>query len=112
MNGQPVVTAFTGRSATDAGREFEVELIELYHRDPTLVPKRVAVKDEFGQEVKRIARDEETNAPLFTQDGDWDEILGEPGFRLSKETQTEMKDMPKYPFWRRTTLLMPDSGSD
>jgi hypothetical protein len=108
VNGSPVVTAFTGRSATDAGHEFEVEIIEMYHKDPTLVPKRVAVKDEFGQEVKRIARDEETNAPMFTQDGEFDEILGEPGFKLVKETQTELKDMPKYPFWRRTTLLMPD----
>ena len=108
VNGQPVVTAFTGRSTTYSGSEFEVELIELYHKDPTLVPKEVAVKDEFGQEKKRIARHPDTNEPLFTQDGDWDEILGEPGFRLLKETQMETKPMPKYPWWRRTTLLMPD----
>lgn len=107
VNGKPVVTAFTGRSATQGGNEFEVEVAEVYHRDRTLVPKRVPVKDEFGQEVKRIARGEE-GEPLFTQDGDWDEILGEPGFKLAKETQTELKDMPKYPFWRRTTLLMPE----
>lgn len=113
VNGQPIVTAFTGRSATSSGSEFEVEIIEMYHRDPTLVKKEVAVKDEFGQEVKRIARGEPTKdapagEPMFTQDGDWDDILGEPGFKLAKETQTELKDMPKYPWWRRTTLLMPD----
>lgn len=107
VNGKPVVTAFTGRSATSGGTEFEVEVIELYHKDPTLVPKRVPVKDEFGQEVKRIARDEH-GAPQFTQDGPYDEILQEAGYKLVFETQTEMKDMPKYPFWRRTTLLAPE----
>lgn len=107
VNGKPVVTAFTNRSAANGSSEFEVEIAEIYHRDRTLVPKRVSIKDEFGQEVKRISKDED-GAPQFTQDGDWDEILGEPGFKLAWETATEMKDVPKYPMWRRTTLLMPD----
>jgi hypothetical protein len=108
VNGKPVVTAFTGRSATGSSSEYEVEIAEIYHRDRTLVPKMVPVKDEFGQEVKRIARDPETSAPMFTQDGEWDEILGELGFRLKYEVHMEEKLVPKYPFWRRTTMLMPD----
>ena len=108
VNGKPVVTAFTSRSPSSGGQEFEVEIAELYHRDRTLVPKRVAVKDEFGQEKKKIARDPESGAPQFTQDGDWDEILGEPGFKLAYETEMETRQVPKYPMWRRSTLLMPD----
>lgn len=107
VNGQPVVTAFTSRSPSAGSSEFEVEICEVYYRDRSLVEKEVPVKDEFGEVQRQISFDID-GAPLFTQDGEWDEVLGEPGFKLVYEEVTEKRMVPKYPQWRRTTLLMPD----
>lgn len=109
INGKPVVTAFTGRGPTNPGSEYEVEVIELYHRDRTLVKKFVPAKDPEGNEQRKIARDKD-GAPMFEQTADFDPVLGEPGFRLMYEPIMREELVPKYPYWRRTTLLMPEGS--
>lgn len=107
INGKPVVTAYTSRSPATGSSEYECEVLEIYYRDRTLVKRMVAKKDERGQVIQRIKLSED-GAPLFTQDGEHDEILGEPGFQLVYEDVEEERLVPKYPQWRRTTLLAPD----
>ena len=104
VNGVPVVTAFTGRSPVSSADEYEVEVIELYHRDYSLHEQRRPVKDEHGNVKRRMLR-EDDGTPKFTQDGDFDEILGEPGFKLAFEDEMETAIVRVYPQWRRTTLL-------
>lgn len=108
INGHPVITAFTGRAVGRTGNDRKVEIVELYYKDRTMIEKEVPVKDAFGRKVQRIARDE-TGMPQFDQVGDWDEILGEPGFELRYEDVTRKELAPKYPFYRRTTKLFPDN---
>jgi hypothetical protein len=104
INGVPVVTAFTGRTPVGYAEEWAVEVIELYHRDYTRDWVTETVKDEHGNTKKKMLR-EDDGSPKFTQDGEWDEILGEPGFKLAFEEETERKFVRIYPHWRRTTSL-------
>ena len=104
VNGQPVVTAFTGRDPVAYATEYEIEIVELYHRDYTLHEVTVPKKDRHGDPVRKMATDE-SGAPRFEQTGDFDEILGEQGWQLVFEDETETKMMPVYPHWRRTTTL-------
>lgn len=104
VNGVPVVTAFTGRSPAASADEYEVEIIELYHRDFTIERRRVPVLDKHGNPKRKMLR-EEDGTPKFTQDGEFDEILGEPGFKLAFDDEMEEKPMRVYPQWRRTTTL-------
>ncbi len=104
VNGQPVVTAFTGRETVGSAADYEIEVIELYHRDYTLVEQDVPIRDHHGN-IKQTMLLGDDGAPQFQQTGDWDDILGEPGFELVFEDQTERKMVPKYPHWRRTTML-------
>lgn len=104
INGVPVVTAFTGRTPVGYADEWAVQIVELYHRDFTMDWQTVPVTDHHGNPEKRMLR-EEDGSPKFTQDGEWDEILGEPGFRMNFEDVTERKLVRIYPFWRRTTSI-------
>jgi hypothetical protein len=107
VNGVPVVTAFTGRTPVGYADEYAVHLVELYHRDYTMDWDTVPVTDHHGNVKKRMLR-EEDGSPKFTQDGEWDDILGEPGFQLAFEEETERKLLRVYPHWRRTTLIYPE----
>ncbi len=104
VNGQPVVTAFTGRDPVASADDYEIEVIELYHRDYSLHDVEVPVVDEHGLPKRRMVTNED-GSPSFSQNGDFDEILGEPGYTIDFEDETETKAMPVYPFWRRTTML-------
>ncbi len=104
VNGQPVVTAFTGRDPVSYASEYEVEIIELYHRDYSLIERDVPIKDHHGNTKQKMVMNDD-GSPKFEQNGPWDEILGEPGFTLVFEDETERKLVPKYPHWRRTTML-------
>jgi hypothetical protein len=106
VNGVPVVTAFTGRTPVSYADEYAVHICEVYHRDFTLDTVRVPVEDEWGN-PKQTMLTEDDGTPRFTQDGEWDDILGEPGYKISYQTQTEEKDVPIYPQWRRTTKIYP-----
>lgn len=108
VNGNPVITAFTGISARgSAGPEKEVQIVELYYRDRTKHKKMVPVEDPLGDPVRRIVRDKD-GAPQFDRTDEIDDILGEPGYKLVYEDVMEEKLVPIYPSWRRTTLLYPD----
>jgi hypothetical protein len=107
VNGVPVVTAFTGRTPVGYADEYAVHIVELYHRDYTMDWDTVPVTDHHGNTKKKMLR-EDDGSPKFTQDGEWDDILGEPGFKLSFEEETERKLVRVYPHWRRTTMLYPE----
>jgi hypothetical protein len=107
VNGVPVVTAFTGRTPVGYADEWAVQIVELYHRDYTMDWDTVPVTDHHGNVKKRMLR-EEDGSPKFTQDGEWDDILGEPGFQLAFEEETERKLLRVYPHWRRTTSIYPE----
>jgi hypothetical protein len=104
INGVPVVTAFTGRTPVGYADEWAVQVVELYHRDVSMDWQTVPITDHHGNTKQKMLK-EEDGSPKFTQDGEWDEILGEPGYRLNFEDETERKLMRVYPFWRRTTSL-------
>jgi hypothetical protein len=107
INGKPVITAFTSRSPTSSDTETEVEVIELYYRDYSRHLADVPEKDADGNDILTIERDEE-GLPLFVQDGPYDDILGEPGYRISMTRKMKQAYVPTYPFYRRTTILAPD----
>jgi hypothetical protein len=107
VNGVPVVTAFTGRTPVGYADEYAVHIVELYHRDYTLHDERVPVMDHHGNPKKRMVK-EDDGTPRFTQTGEWDDILDEPGYELSFEEETELKTVRTYPQWRRTTMLYPE----
>lgn len=108
INGVPVVTAFTGRTPVGYADEWAVQLIEMYHRDLTMDWVTQPITDHHGNVQKKMLK-EEDGSPKFTQDGEWDDILGEPGFKLNFEDETERKLVRIYPFWRRTTSIF-DGG--
>ena len=109
-NGKPLITAFTGISPRGgANPEHEVTIAEVYHRDRTRIKKKVPVKDALGDPITKIKRDGE-GAPLFDRTDEIDEVLGEPGYKLMREDVMEDRLVPMYPYWRRTTLLMPDQA--
>jgi hypothetical protein len=107
VNGVPVVTAFTGRTPVGYADEYAVHVVELYHRDYTMHEEDVPMLDGDGNPKRKMLR-EDDGTPRFTQDGPWDEILGEPGYKLSFEDQTERKLVRMYPQWRRTTKIYPE----
>jgi hypothetical protein len=116
VNGRPVISAYsmTGPSAKPQfSNEDSVQIIELFHRDRTLVRKDVQVYDVSGNPRKKIARDDE-GIPQFEPaeeeqhpqpDGT---TVTLPGFKLRMEPVMEKRLVPKYPHWRRTTFLLPD----
>ena len=106
VNGKPVITAFTGRAPSAGTVDSECEIVEVYHRDRTLIEKTVQVRDSLGNVQKRIRMD--GNMPQFKQTEEWDDILGEPGWELEFEEVTETKLVPKYPYYRHTVMLFPD----
>jgi hypothetical protein len=107
VNGKPTITAFTGRSPVGTSDEAQIQLIELFWRDRTLVEKEVAVRDSLGNPEKKLRMD--GDMPVFEQIGEWDDILGEPGFQLAFDDVTRTELAPKYPYWRKSVLLV-DGG--
>lgn len=118
INGKPVLTAFAGNISAPSLGESDVEIIELYYRDRSVYTAVEEDKDDLGNVRKRVARHPESGMPLFREvpgsmvattgpDGQPVHFMM-PGFEL--EMQPVMKEVvkPKYPFWRRTTVLMPE----
>jgi hypothetical protein len=79
----------------------------VYFRDRTRYKKSVPKKDALGEPITKIKRDED-GAPMFERTDEMDPVLGEPGYKLVKEEVMEERLVPKYPMWRRTTMLFPD----
>lgn len=103
----------TAGMQTDLGDQF-VEIVEIYYRDPALVSVTRPVRDpETNKVVQRVAR-EEDGTPKFElshmeamtlEDGSQTSV---PRFKLVMEDELEEKEVPKYPFYRRTTIMLPD----
>ena len=114
VNGKPVVTAFAGEMQDSAAALQSVEIVELYHRDHTLIKKEVAVRDPLGAVRQEIVKDDEgmpqfeESEPEHYQSPDGG-IVAIPRFKLRMEDVYEERLIRKYPFWRRTTVLLPDN---
>lgn len=111
VNGKPVVTSFAGELVKDAPGLEDVDVIEMYHRDHTLVQRETPVRDPVGRVKQRMVRDE-TGMPQFDEaepeihqmpDGS---SVSLPRFKLVMEDVTEQTFVRKYPHWRRTTICM------
>ncbi|GAC1407114.1 MAG: hypothetical protein NVSMB64_13570 [Candidatus Velthaea sp.] len=113
VNGKPVVTAFTTNPVAAHKGEDDVEIVELYYRDRTLVKTTRVKKDELGHPKMRVVTDPE-GVPQFDQAGEEQRTLEDgstvslPNFKLQMEPHIEDVMVPKYPHYRRTTMLMPD----
>jgi len=111
VNGKPVVTAFAGELVTQTEGQEDVDLIEMYHRDHTLHPKEVPVRDPSGRPKEEIVRDEvgmpqfEEAEPEMHQTADG-EVVMLPRFKLAMKEVTEIQFARKYPHWRRTTVCV------
>jgi hypothetical protein len=107
-----------GYSSTYGGQDGDpaqqyVEVIELYYKDPSLVKITRPKRDEEGKPVERLVR-EEDGTPKFESAGVEAISLEDgttatvPRFRLVMEPDTEEVEVQKYPYYRRTTILIPD----
>jgi hypothetical protein len=113
VNGKPVVTAYAGEPPGEYGED-QVEIIELYYKDRTMIEREEVVKDHFGNPKMQMVRDEE-GEPQFNElpPEPWtDPADGQthllPAFEIQYEQQKETKLTFKYPHYRRTTVLVPD----
>lgn len=108
INGKPVITAFTGRGSPTANNDDKAcEIVELYWRDRALIEREVPVTDSLGNPQQKMKTDE-SGMPQFKRTEEWDDILDEPGYELEYEEVMETKMAPKYPYYRRTTMVYPD----
>lgn len=116
VNGKPVVSAYSmgGPGARPQfSDEDTVQIVELFHRDRTLVKKLVQQYDVHGNPRKTVARDEH-GMPQFSEVGTEQHpqpdgtVVTLPKFELKFEKVMEERLVPKYPHWRRTTFILPD----
>ena len=90
-----------------------VQIVELLHRDYTLVKVERRKKDKHGKIVQKAKMDE-AGIPQFRTVGSHDHTAedGTPFttdiYQLEMEDVFEEVQVRKYPQWRRTTLLLPD----
>lgn len=111
INGAPALTAEGSIEPSAAELRELVEVAEVYWRDPTVVERMMPKKDEHtGENIRKVKMGED-GLPSFTEttrrhvmaDGQEVEL---PAFELDMEDELEPKFVPKYPYWRRTTVLM------
>lgn len=113
INGVPSLTANGNVTVSTKQLKELVEVCEIYWRDPQLVDRIVPKKDERTGEVVRKPKFGEDGLPMFKETARVtrtidDEEIDLPGFELELEDEMETKLVPKYPFWRRSTMLLPD----
>jgi hypothetical protein len=115
VNGKPVISAYTmqGAGRTYADNKDTVQIVEMFHRDRTMVRTREPAIDMQGTPKTHIIRDE-NGLPKMTQvgmeyhqDGDGSYFML-PKFQIETETVMIDRIKPKYPHWRRTTFILPD----
>ena len=111
VNGKPVVTAFAGEIVTDTEGTSDVDIVELYHRDHTLIEKEVAVRDPNGKVKQEIARDDDGMPQFDEREPDFHtlpdgSVVAVPNYKLRMQDVMETQLVRKYPYWRRTTLCM------
>lgn len=94
--------------------EDQVEVVEMYHRDASRFKTTEIERDHLGNEINDLMYGND-GLPEFEELPDedvWvDEIggyLGLPNYSLRTQPRMKTEYKPKYPFWRRTTWMMPD----
>lgn len=111
VNGKPVTTSFAGELVRTSNEMDDVDVIELYHRDHTLVKKLVPVRDHLGAVKQEIRRDDD-GMPQFEEAEPEQhllptgEVIAMPRFTLQFDEVMEEQLVRKYPHWRRTTICM------
>lgn len=113
VDGKPVISAFTNQPAKVSPKDDTVQIVELHYKDYTLYEDVEKAYDPAGNTILEIEKDEE-GMPLFDQIAD--EVLdvsGEsvpvPAFKLRMREREEKVLKRVYPWWRRTTVLLPDA---
>ncbi len=107
-----------GYSSTAGGLTEEptaqyVEVVELYYKDPALTKVMRQVRDDDDKPAERIVR-EEDGSPKFEHDGFRTITLEDgttntvPQVKLVMEPEMEEVEVPKYPQYRKTVMLLPD----
>jgi hypothetical protein len=116
VNGRPVISAYTlsgPGSKPQFSAEDSVQIIEMFHRDRTMVKKTVQQYDSQGSPRKQVVRDDD-GVPQFDEVGSEvhpqpdGTVVTLPKFELKFEPVMEERIVPKYPHWRRTTVILPD----
>lgn len=114
VNGKPVVTAFAGEIMSNTrGVTDDVDVIEMYHRDHSLIRKMVEERDDLGRVKRKHVLDENGNPTIDDSKFETMEVEGigpvdvpMPEFQMEEIMREEL--VRKYPHWRRTTVLYPD----
>lgn len=113
INGAPTLLSYTGNVPNVNASADLVQIIELYHRDFTMVKVPRKKKDKYGRVEQR---------PVLGPDGiPQFDVVGEtqhstpdgsgftiPMYELVMEDVEEEVLERLYPWWRRTTMLLPD----
>lgn len=114
VNGQPLLLSYTGNNPARSSAGDLVEVVELYFRDRTLVPRMMPVKDKMGNVKQKVSlgedgmpRFEQAESERRTIDGGLE--LSLPMFKIVTEDVYEEQLVFKYPHWRRVTILLPDA---
>lgn len=114
VNGQPLLLSYSGNQPAKQDAGDLVEVVEVYFRDMTLVPKMAPVKDKMGNVKQRVSVDERGMPQFQQRDGEKRTLadgteLSLPMFELVTEDVYEEQLVLKYPHWRRVTVLLPDA---
>lgn len=113
VNGKPVVTSFAGEIGDASPYQKDVEIVEMFHRDHTLVPQLLPKRNHAGRIIQEPARDENGNLQIHfatdeyitTETGG---VVGIPNPYFVMQDVMERRLARVYPHWRRTTILLPD----
>jgi len=112
VNGKPVISAFSNQPTSANAKDDQVQIIELFIKDDSLYEAEEKEYDDTGAVKTEIERDEE-GVPQFDElPAVYENVDGTPvdlpTYKL-RTREVKRKAMKRvYPYWRRTTLLLPD----
>jgi len=115
LNGKPVFAVFAGEIGMSSDKDDMVEIVELYYKDLTLYEDTQVVRDERGNEEYEYVTSGDGEVLLdqvesqFMHDEQTGWLLEIPQFVIRKQQVMEKVHKRKYPQWRRTTCIFPDS---
>jgi len=116
VNGKPVISAYTLQDANSrphSNTVDQVQIVELFHRDRSMHEVTEKAYDAHGNPRKIVLR-EDNGMPKFNEVGEElhqsedGSYVSLPKFELQFEHKYEKRLKPKYPHWRRTTVILPD----
>jgi len=112
VNGKPVISAFSNQPAGYAPKDDQVQIIELFLKDDSMYETDEKEYDDNGMVRMEIERDED-GVPQFDElPSVYTNIDGQPvdlpNYKLRQREKTRKAMKRVYPYWRRTTLMLPD----